>query len=138
MNTQSSEEQPCIECGEPVPDYEPEICCKNWTIRRDCDCCGLPLNIPICESCRSLKEKEDFKTEILAMAEIMRALDIEYLEWNNGRCKVFVRSLEYIANKTEFEWLMEQEKTIKKAFVAAVAEKSRIHIEKGGVFLEAA
>lgn len=42
----------CIYCGNPVPDYESEICCKNWNIYKDCCCKGLPINDPICEECK--------------------------------------------------------------------------------------
>lgn len=41
----------CVCCGAIVADYEPEICCKKWTIHTDCDCRGLPINDPICGEC---------------------------------------------------------------------------------------
>jgi hypothetical protein len=44
-------EEYCINCGDVVNNYKPEICCKKWTINTDCDCRGLPLNPPVCKEC---------------------------------------------------------------------------------------
>lgn len=46
----------CIHCGNVVLDYEPEICCKKWTIYTDCDCKGIPINNPICNECEEKME----------------------------------------------------------------------------------
>lgn len=38
----------CLECGKPVPDYKPQICCNAY----GCPCRGLPIEPPICsEEC---------------------------------------------------------------------------------------
>lgn len=49
-------EEICIHCGDPVPDYTPDICCENWTIYTDCCCGGNPLNAPICGDCGGLEQ----------------------------------------------------------------------------------
>ena len=39
---------PCMVCGKPMPDYEPQGCCDG----RECGCMGLPIEPPICsEEC---------------------------------------------------------------------------------------
>lgn len=34
----------CIMCGEPVPEYEPQMCCDG----KECACMGLPIEPPLC------------------------------------------------------------------------------------------
>ena len=37
-------EETCLICGKPVPDYEPEICCDGT----DCTCQGGPIEPCVC------------------------------------------------------------------------------------------
>ena len=36
--------EPCLICGKPVHDYEPEFCCSG----RDCGCMGAPMEPCTC------------------------------------------------------------------------------------------
>lgn len=37
----------CEVCKKPMPDYEPEFCCRGG-IEQACGCMGLPINPQIC------------------------------------------------------------------------------------------
>ena len=48
------EDYVCEECGTPMPDYVPELCCSG----RDCGCKGLPIEPCICDKCWDRLGKE--------------------------------------------------------------------------------